>query len=373
MNILVTTAGGGNAINLCRSLKHAFPDCFLVGANANKFQLAKSIITDVNYLVPKFSGVRYVEIMEGIVEKEKIDFVIPNHELEIKTIVNSDSQILKDKTFLAKKEVVDLCINKFNLINHLKASGIREVPKSLMLTVGGDELNQLEYPVWLRLTHGAGSQGAFLAHDYEEAAFWVDYWMRHKHVSPSDFMISEYLPGEDHHYFSLWKDGEMIIGKSIKRLEYCCGKYTLTGTSSSPSLCKMVKRKDLDDLTERIIKAVDPKANGLYGIDYKESVDGRHCLTEINIGRFPRINLIFNLEGTSVNIAELYVKCGLKIPFDKPTMDFIYHIDKYLIRDFDTASIIKSFDEIDNYYFVDKEQKRSEDTASSLPFRLGKP
>jgi hypothetical protein len=165
-------------------------------------------------------------------------------------------------------------------------------------------------------------------------------------------MISEYLPGEDHHYFSLWRDGEMIIGKSIKRLEYCCAKYTLTGTSSSPSLCKIVKRKDLDELTEKIIKSIDNKANGLYGIDYKESIDGRHCLTEINIGRFPRINLIFNLEGTSANIAELYVKCGLKVPFEKPTMNFVYPKEKYLLRDFDTTSIIKAFDEIYSYYSV---------------------
>lgn len=350
MNILVTTAGGGNAINLCRSLKHAFPDCFIVGVNANKFQLAKSEITDANYLVPKFSGVRYIEIMEGIVEKEKIDFVIPNHELEIQKIVHSDSEILKKKSFLPRKNVVDLCINKFDLIKHLEDRGIEEVPKSMMLTKGWHELIQMDYPIWLRLTHGAGSQGAFLAHDYGEAVFWIEYWMRHKDASPNDFMISEYLPGEDHHYFSLWRDGKMIIGKSIKRLEYCCAKYTLTGTSSSPSLCKIVKRKDLDELTEKIIKSVDIFADGLYGIDYKGSVDGRHCLTEINIGRFPRINLIFNLEGTSANIAELYVKCGLKTRFEKPSMDFIYHRDKYLIRDFDTASIIKTSDEIEDYY-----------------------
>jgi len=351
--ILVTTAGGGNAINICRSLLDSFPRCFLVGVNANKFQLAKAENTDVNYLVPKFSGVRYIEIMEEIVKKEKIDFVIPNHELEIQKIVHSDSQLLKDKCFLPKKEVVDLCINKYDLIKHLEAYDIAEVPKSLMLTSGWNELREMEYPLWLRLTHGAGSQGAFLSHEFEESVFWIEYWMKHKDASPSNFMVSEYLPGEDHHYFSLWKNGEMIIGKTIKRLEYCCGKYTLTGTSSSPSLCKMVKRKDLDELTERIIKAVDPKADGLYGIDYKESVDGRHCLTEINIGRFPRINLIFNLEQNRVNIAELYVKTGLQIPFEKPSMDFLYHKDEYLIRDFDTESIIKTFDEIEDYYSVD--------------------
>jgi len=349
MRILVTTAGGGNALNLVRSLRDAFGhNCTIVGVNADKYELAKSN-ADKNYLVPKFNSGEYLSTMERIIGFEEIYFMIPNHELEIQTIVNSGFDYIKSKCFLPSKETVNLCIDKYALIDKLKRNGIDNVPESVRLDNLREKLVEVEYPTWMRLTKGAGSQGAFLAHDAEESNFWVDYWMEHKGVEESDFMLSEYLPGADYHYFSLWKNGEMIIGKSIERLKYCCGKYTLTGTSSSPSVCKLVKKHTLDYLTEKIVKTVDSNANGLFGIDYKCDKNDEPCLTEINIGRFPRINYIFNL-GSKPNIAELYVKCGLGRSVEKYDMRFVYPDDVYLIRDFDTAPVMKTLDEIEDYF-----------------------
>ena len=111
----------------------------------------------------------------------------------------------------------------------------------------------------------------------------------------------------------------------------------------------MVSDPTLDDLTERIVKTVDPKANGLFGIDYKADVDGKHCLTEINIGRLPRINYIFNL-ASEPNIAELYVKCGLGEPITEDDLKIIPPDEEtYFIRDFDTPPLLKSLSEIENY------------------------
>jgi len=349
MRILVTTAGGGNALNLVRSLRKGFPFCTIVGVNADKYELAKSN-ADKNYLVPRFNSREYLYTIERILGFEEIYFMIPNHELEIQTIVNSDNYYIKSKCFLPSRETVELCIDKYALIDKLKRSGIDNVPESVRLDNLREKLVEVEYPTWMRLTKGAGSQGAFLAHDEIESNFWVDYWMEHKGVEESDFMLSEYLPGADYHYFSLWKNGEMIVGKSIERLKYCCGKYTLTGTSSSPSVCKLVKKPTLDDLTEKIIKTIDPEANGLFGIDYKCNKNNEPCLTEINIGRFPRINYIFNLEGHGPNMAEVYVRCGLGKEYLSNLMNFNYGDEIYLIRDFDTAPVMKTLDEIETYF-----------------------
>jgi carbamoyl-phosphate synthase large subunit len=304
--------------------------------------LAKSN-ADCNYLVPGFTHPDYFKTMTKIIEKERIDFVIPNHEIEINHIYENEYSEILDKCFLPKKEVVNLCIDKFKLINYLRNNGVDNVPKSQMLT----QATSLDFPLWVRLIRGAGSQGAMLVQNFEELSFWVKYWEKYKGVIQQSFMISEYLPGRDHHYFSLWRDGEMVVGKAIERIRYCCSKYTLTGTSSSPSLCKAVSRPELDKLTEKIVRTVDPNANGLYGIDYKADINGVDCLTEINIGRFPRINYIFNL-GSSPNIAELYVKCGLNIPFGDRNV-VLPDEDLYFVRDFDTPPVMKKISQIDHY------------------------
>ena len=72
MRILVTTSGGGNALNLCRSLRKAFrPECTIVGVNADKYELAKSN-ADKDYLVPRFNSDEYLETMERILKFEEI-------------------------------------------------------------------------------------------------------------------------------------------------------------------------------------------------------------------------------------------------------------------------------------------------------------
>jgi len=343
--ILLTTSGGGNAQNLVRSLRSSDLSCYIVGVNADKFELAKSN-ADKNYLVPRFSNNHYLKTIEEILEREKIDFMIPNHELEIQFIVKSRNKKILSKCFLPKREVVDLCIDKFALTTFLKNRGIGNIPKSYMFD-HFKYMPDLDFPLWARLIKGSGSQGAMLVNNFEELRFWVTYWKNNRGVGEEDFMVSEYLPGKDYHYFSLWKDGTMIIGKSIERVRYCCSKYTLTGTSSSPSLCKVIVNPHLDKITERIIKTIDPKAQGLYGIDYKGSSKGVDCLTEINIGRSPRINYIFNL-GSKPNITELYVKCGLNIPFSIQERETPKE-ELYFIRDFDTPPLLKTLTQIENY------------------------
>jgi hypothetical protein len=353
INILLTTAGGGNANNLVRSLRNTGNEYYIVGTNISKFELAKSL-TDKNYLIPRFDHDEYLPAMKAILSREGIDFCIPNHEFEIQRLVSSGEEELLSRCFLPSKETVDLCIDKSMLIDKLTSCGLN-VPKSITLTSYQDLEKRFDevqvsnqYPVWCRLRRGAGSAGAAPVYTAEEAYFWIRYWEMHRNVSIADFMLSEYLPGRDHHFFSLWKGGELIIGKSIVRLEYVCSKYTLSGTSSSPSLCRMVNDERVCEVCTECVTAIDPDAQGLFGIDLKGNIDDDPCLTEINIGRFPRINYIFNLIGD--NIAQAYVDCGLKRELRPHQGENPSHIEYYLIRDFDTPPILKNQTGIDGDY-----------------------
>ncbi len=355
INILLTTAGGGNANNLVRSLKKSDLDCQIIGTNISKFEIAKSI-ADKHYLIPRFTSKEYVPAFKEIMKREDIDFCIPNHEFEIQQIVASGDPEILAKCYLPAKKTVNLCVDKSKLIKKLSEAGMN-TPRSITLQ-SYDELDKRfdemkisdDHPVWCRLRRGSGSAGAAPLYSKEEAFFWIQYWEMHKNVSIADFMLSEYLPGKDHHFFSLWKNGELLIGKSIQRLEYVCAKYTISGTSSSPSLCKMVNDKDVCDVCIQCVKAIDPNAQGLFGIDLKGNIDDIPYLTEINIGRFPRINYIFNFVGE--NIAQKYVECGLGMDVSPSAQESPSEPLYYLMRDFDTSPILKDESEINSSFIA---------------------
>jgi carbamoyl-phosphate synthase large subunit len=357
MNILITTAGGGNALNLARSLKKGFGgDLRIVGVNIDRFELAKAY-HDPNYdrvaLVKPFKDPEYVTGMLRLIDEERINFVILNHEFEVEYVReqardNPQFELLLDYCFLPSLETTKLCNNKYNMNRFL--DGFENVDKKLGIngksaipdssTLSYPLSQYKKYPYWVRLKTGAGSRGANLIHNMEELHSWTQHWIDKEGVSSKDFMISEYLPKDDYHYFSLWNNGEMVIGKAIKRIRYCCAKYSVTGTSSSPSLCVLIKSQNLDTIAQNIIKAIDPDAQGLFGIDFKGDVDNNPKITEINIGRFPRINYIFNLTPGG-NIAKRFVEIGMNAINVGKSTDSQYPSYKYfLVRDFDTEPVL---------------------------------
>lgn len=368
MNVLITTAGGGNSLNLARSLKAGFGfDIRIVGVNIDRFELAKAYHDsnyDKVYVVPSFRDKGYISGMMKVIGDEQIDFVIINHEFEVQYLQEAcslypDAELILNKCFLPKYETVKMCNDKYSMNAFLSAYENREgnlgidgksaIPQTQTLRTPLDQYKK--YPYWVRQKKGAGSRGANLINNIEELDNWTSQWIKKEGGTLEDFMISEYLPRDDHHYFSLWNNGEMVIGKAIKRIRYCCSKYSVTGTSSSPSLCMLVKDLNLDTIAQNIIKAIDPEASGLFGIDFKGNTENDPMITEINIGRFPRINYIFNLTPGG-NIAKRFVEIGaLGANIGKST-DSKYPTHKYyLVRDFDTEPVLITAKELASLSF----------------------
>jgi carbamoyl-phosphate synthase large subunit len=292
--------------------------------------------------------------MKKLVVKEKLDFIAFNHENEIDLIAR-EGRHLNDLAFLPNPAATSLCINKYKLNQFLNKNlpELNCVPKSYKLKSLDDINDALKHvetiPVWVRTNEGSSSVGAAPMYSEDEVKFWINYWVDHKNATVDNFTISEMLPGRDIHCFSLWNNGEMVIGKCVERLEYLNSKITLSGTYSSPSVSTMVNEPELLKRAQIIIKTIDKNARGLYGIDFKQANDGIFKLTEINIGRFPRINYIFNKVGT--NMAALYIDLGLgHIDLGSGYFDKLENPNKkfYLFREVDTIPVLKSAEEL-NY------------------------
>jgi len=358
-NVLFTAAGGGNTENLVRSLVDTVlgQDIIYYGTNSNKYELAKSNCS-INFLNPGFSDPdKFINFMMQLVISEKIDFIVFNHENEIDLIARKGGA-LKTISFLPNQKATEICINKQRLNKFLtekfKSCAIVPritscVPRSFQLRQGLADLREAikfagTSPFWIRTNEGSSSVGAAPMYNIDEAAFWINYWVNHKGADVNNFTIAEYLPGRDIHCFSLWNEGEMLIGKCVERLAYLNSKITLSGTYSSPSMATMVNEPELLRKAQDMIKAIDPQARGLYGIDFKQGYDKCFKLTEINIGRFPRINYLFNKVGP--NIAEMYLKLGLGYLVTKETFS-LPEEKYYLFREVDTIPILKTERELE--------------------------
>lgn len=360
--IIVTGAGGGGSNNLITSIRQSRYPVYIVGTNIDKFFLKKSI-ADKNYLIPRGTEEGYIPTINKLIELEKIELIVPNNDTEVRAISENREKI-KCRTFLPAKETVALCQDKYVLNQHLSEKGIGVAKTFEIKSV--DSIDSIfrkfntEDTLWCRMREGSGSKGAIPVRRPDQVKFWIRYWEEMRGISSSKFLLSEYLPGRDYAFQSIWKNGEVIIAKALQRLTYYGGDNRVSGVSSTPQIGKLVRDERVINTCVKAIRALDERPTGNFCIDLKENKFGEPCITEINIGRFFMITNIFNLVG-KYNMAEVY----LKLAFDEPVdvRDKFGDIDEetYLIRELDTLPEIANLKDIEaNVNTIDIRQYHDE-------------
>lgn len=337
--VLVTGAGSGGAENLINSIKQSSLDVRIIGTNMYEKYIAKSK-ADKFYILPPALKDKYIENLNKIIEKEHIDLVIPNNDLEVE-VISSKRKYIRSKLFLPKHEEILICHDKYKF-NKLMQENEIPIAKTWEIESFNDIKEFMEqYPdekYWIRPKQGSGSRGATWVKTLDQAISWIKLWTELRDYKISDFTISEFLPFRDYAVQSIWKNGKLQVIKGAERLEYIYARNRLSNMSSSPSYAKTIHDKKLFDLAIKIVNTISSKPHGNYCLDLKEDRDHNICITEINIGRFFMITPIFDLSG-KINTAEVYLKSALiddyynKTPFDeKETF--------YLIRELDTLPTV---------------------------------
>ena len=313
--ILVTGAGGAPGANFIASLRLIKEESFyIVGADINKYHLELTEGLDAKYILPTVDSLDYLDKLNKIIEKEKIDFVHSQPEQEV-LFISKNKDKVNAKTFFPKPETLAVTNDKA-VLNKLFQENNIQVPKAYHIKNEADiqtafnDLLRFQDKVWLRATHGAGSRASLPVNSMLQATGWIDYWKKMKGLKISDFMISEFLPGGEFAFQSIWYEGELITSMVRKREEYLFGNLFPSGQSSSPSVAVTVHRDDINELATKAIKLADPKASGIFCADIKENKDGTPCLLEINAGRFFTTSNNFSTAG--LNMPYYFVKMALE-------------------------------------------------------------
>jgi glutathione synthase/RimK-type ligase-like ATP-grasp enzyme len=243
---------------------------------------------------------------------------MPNSETDVKIFADLRGK-LPCRTFLPRKTIVELCQDKFKLAAYLKRHRL-PVPLTYVVTslARVDEIFRWLAPrtvLWCRIRRGSGSMGAIPVKSPEQACGWIRYWQEMRGIPPQSFTLSEYLPGRDYCVQSLWKQGKLVLVRMHERLSYYVAGSSASGVSSTAGLAKIILKPRVARMCSSAVRALDPRASGVYFVDVKENERGTPCITEINAGRFANVTTIHDTAAKH-NMAATYVRLALGAPVD---------------------------------------------------------
>lgn len=349
--ILVTGVGGGGSNNLVESIRQSHLDLDqyrIIGSNISNEIASKSTL-ESNFVLPVSTDESYHSKLLELIERERIDLIIPNNDREI-GVISKLREKLPCKTFLPDPQTIIDCQDKHLMYLKLKDVGI-SMAKSFEITSLdeiGDLISQLPgSKFWIRPKVGSGSKGATWVYTAQQAKDWIRLWVDLRGFNVKDFTVSEFLPGRDYAFQSVWKDGELIVAKMCERLEYFFGANRLSGMSSTPAVARTIRDDEALETIFKAVRALTDKPHGNFNFDLKGSISGEMCLTECNVGRFCMITPIFDRTG-KYNTVEMYIRAAFneELSIEDP-IDI--EEDQYLLRELDTEPLIIDGDKMRNF------------------------
>ena len=333
--LLVTSAGLAGSNNLIRSLGAGDASLVVIGCHDDRFVLKKSS-ADRKYLVPPAGGAGWIRALRRIIAVERVGLVIPTTDHDV-AVVSRTRARLGDRVFLPRHRVIALCQDKYRLSALLRRRGV-PAPATYRVTdaksvAGIFRRLAPRSRAWCRIRRGAGALGAIRVRSPQQAWRWITFWRELRGVRATSFTLSEYLPGRDFGCQSLWKDGTLVLIKTYERLSYLGTGGQPSEVSSIAALAKTSFERQVADTCARAVRALDPRASGIFSIDLREDARGVPCITEINAGRFSSATNIFDLTG-KYNMAVTYVRLAKREPvFVRDVYDVAE--EHFMLRDID--------------------------------------
>jgi len=345
--ILVTGAGGPAGINFIMSLRITSEKFFIVGteANPNYLYLAPA---NKKYLVPKATDSNYIDRLNEIILKEKIEFLHPQPDIEV-AVISENREELAAKIFLPTKKTISICQDKLEtakrwLKKNVPTARIMEIHSKSDVDKAFEEFG---CPVWIRAKYGAGGRGSTPAYNKETAWSWIKYWRARG--ENWDFIAQEYLPGRNIGFHSIWKNGELVTSMARERIEYIYPNLAPSGITGTPSIQRTIHDKTVNKVGTEAVLAIDSHFEGIACVDLKANKNGVPCATEINAGRMFTTSFFFSYASKILrkdpfaNIPYLYVKIAYEETLPNLPKYNILPKNVYWIRHIDApAKLVKN-------------------------------
>lgn len=330
LRVLILGSGGSPGINFIKALQLSKQPLYIVGTDVNKFFLELAPV-DTKYVIRHQDEQQFVRDIIRIVKKERIDFIHSQPEEEVR-ILSKHAAEIPARMFFPDIQTIDIFQDKWKTHLALSAAGI---PVAESVHLSGERSLQdtckryTGKTLWIRATKGAGGKASLPVTSYEQALMWIRYWFD-KGLSWDDFVASDYLPGKEVSWLSLWKEGTLICSQQKERYQWVQANISPSGVGGTTAIQRTTHYERANQIGYDTIRAVDPQANGVFVVDMKENVKGVPCVTEVNVGRFFTTSLFFAAAG--VNMPYIYVCLGMGLPIPHVAQYNAVEKDLYWIR-----------------------------------------
>lgn len=342
--IIITGAGGSPSTNFVRSLRLTPEKFFLIGLDCDKYYLQRAE-TDLRFLIPPPHDKYYLPILKQIIKETKAELIYSQPDFEILKI-SKYRYNLGIRTFLPSHKTILICQNKLRSYEIWKKANIK-VPQTILLR-GIPDLKKaflkLGRPIWLRsIVSPGGGKGSFCSDDFQIAKAWI------KHCKGwGNFTASEYLTTNTVTWLSIWRNGELVVAQSRKRLYWELGNRAPSGVTGITGTGVTISDPLVDQIAQKAILTIDKRPHGIFGVDMTYDKKRMPNPTEINIGRFFTTHLFFTQAG--LNMPYIFVKLafGEELP---PIKNKINPLPSGLtwVRGVDFLPILTTVDGIKKY------------------------
>jgi hypothetical protein len=322
--VLVTSAGSPQSNGVINSL-NLVGNFFTAGIGSDIYdlQFAKA---NVLQKISKATDSKYVDEFLSATRTLKPDLIFVQHDKELEKLIQHRDEIENTGAvlFWPETSVVSTCLNKFSTWQALKSNEI-EVIDNIFLNSKNDlvkhfsNLKQMTGEVWLRsnLTSGGGL-GSKRVRSVNEGIEWVE-----RNEGWGSFIAAPALGDATVTYQSVWYEGELICAQARERLGWAYGNLTASGVTGITKACITVDDIEINELAEKVVRAVAKVPHGVFGVDFTRGNQKRPYPTEINICRFFTTIEFFARLGLNMPYIAAYLALtkNRKLPFKIPKLD----------------------------------------------------
>lgn len=213
--VLLTAAGGAAIPGLIRHLKSNYG--FRVFAVDMDRYAIGLYYADKGFVIPSAKSSDFLPTIRYICKKGNVNVFIPLVDEEL--VVSLELEKEGIAVLIPRKKFVESCLDKFALMNELRAAKIA-IPDTRL---GCDDLQGVEYPAVVKPRTGRGSRGVGIVHSQIELAN----FLKASSFMPEQLIVQNYIDGTEFTVsVTVWRDGnvqavvpkEIICKKGITRL-----------------------------------------------------------------------------------------------------------------------------------------------------------
>ena len=256
--ILVPSASAPAGINTIKSLKMVKYPVRIVASDSNPIS-AGFFMSDAHEVLPEIDSKLYVTRLFDIVEKHKIEILMPCSGYDIYPYSENKDKLLKLGALpvVSDKKTMERCRDKMQTFKYLSKKF--DLPFTTL-----DYKNTSRFPLMAKPRYGKGSKGIVKIDNEKE--------LKYIQIKKDNLIFQEYLPGTEYTIDVLSDlECEPIIAVPRIRLETKAGISTMG---------KIVKDENISDTCKSIAKYL--KIRGPCCIQMKESKEGILKIVEVN-------------------------------------------------------------------------------------------